>query len=208
MKILSLITILIFGLTTIISSQEFERKAKEAEGLEIGTKAPDFNAPDQQENDYSLSRALENGPVVMIFYRGHWCPVCNRHLGKLEEGLGKITETGASVIAVSPEKPGYIEKTIKKTGASYTMLYDADYQISNAYDVTFLPSGITRLMYSTALGADFSNTYPGGSKKLPIPATYIIDSNGVIIWRHFNPDYKERATVEQIVKALKKPNKG
>jgi peroxiredoxin len=63
-------------------------------------------------------------------------------------------------------------------------------------------------MYSTALGADFSNTYPGGSKKLPIPATYIIDSNGIIIWRHFNPDSKDRATVEQIVKALKKPNKG
>lgn len=197
-KLLSILLILpLFAI-----AQKYDRKAEEAEGLKVGTLAPDFKASDQKGYEYHLQNALKEGPVVMIFYRGHWCPVCNRHLSKLEEELSKITDRGASVIAVSPEKPDYIQKTIEKTGASYTLIHDADYKISNTYDVTFLPNGITRTMYSTALGADFNNAYPGDSNKLPIPATYIIGKDGSIIWRHFNPNYKKRAAVDQIVKAL------
>jgi len=183
-------------------SQEYDRKAKEAEGLNIGEKAPGFAAKDQQNNTFSLKEGLTNGPVVMIFYRGHWCPVCNRHLAKLEEQLSQINKMGATVIAVSPEKPEYIKETIEKTGATYTLLHDADYSISNAYDVTFLPGGITRAIYATALGTAFTDAYPGGSSKLPIPATYIIGKDQTIVWRHFDPNYKERASVDQIMAAL------
>lgn len=184
-------------------AQKFERKAGDANGLVVGEKVEAFSASDQKRNTFRLDKALEDGPVVLIFYRGHWCPVCNRQLGELEAELPRITEAGGRVVAVSPEKPDYIEKTIEKTGASYTLLYDKDYKISNAFDVTYLPGGLTRTAYSFALGSDFNDAYDDDKPKLPIPATYIIDTDGTIAWRHFNPDYKERATVDQIVKALR-----
>ena len=187
-------------------AQKFERKAGDAEGLAVGEKVEAFSASDQKGNTFRLDQALEDGPVVLIFYRGHWCPVCNRQLGKLEAELSRITKAGGRVVAVSPEKPDYIEKTIEKTGASYTLLYDEDYQISNALDVTYLPGGLTRTGYSLALGADFNDAYDDDKPKLPIPATYLINTDGTIAWRHFNPDYKERATVNQIVRALKNIN--
>ncbi|RCW38350.1 hypothetical protein [Marinilabilia salmonicolor] len=70
--------------------------------------------------------------------------------------------------------------------------------------MTYLPGGLTRTAYSLALGSDFNDAYDDDKPKLPIPATYIIKSNGTIAWRHFNPDYKERATVDQIVNALQR----
>ncbi|RCW38349.1 peroxiredoxin family protein, partial [Marinilabilia salmonicolor] len=147
-------------------AQKFERKAEDAEGLSVGEKVESFSASDQKGNTFRLDQALEEGPVVLIFYRGHWCPVCNRQLGKLEAELPRITEAGGTVVAVSPEKPDYIEKTIEKTGASYTLLYDKDYQISNAFDVTYLPGGLTRTAYSLALGSDFNDAYDDDKPKL------------------------------------------
>lgn len=197
-----IVLLIILLSTSAIHSQNYDRRADEAQGLKVNTRAPGFSATDQNGDPYQLEKALQQGPVVLIFYRGHWCPVCNRHLGKLEEKLANITDMGASVVAVSPEKTENLKKTQEKTGASYTLLHDEDYKISNAYDVTFLPSAFTRIAYKVALGAEFTKANSDGSSKLPIPATYIINKEGTIIWRHFNPDYTERASVNAIVTAL------
>ena len=179
-----------------------ERKAEEAEGLRVGTTAPVFRAIDADSNVFSLEEALKNGPVVLIFYRGFWCPVCNKHLGSIQDSLKLIEETGAKVIAVSPEKPEYLNEMAEKTGAQFTLLYDEGYKIADAYDVTFKPSAMKLFTYNTLLGGKLKKTHSDDSQRLPIPATYIVGTDGVIAWRQFDPDYKNRSSVRDILAAL------
>lgn len=199
-----LILAIIFTLNISDMKAQDYRSAKEAEGLSAGTAAPVFNALDANNNTFSLETALEQGPVVLIFYRGFWCPVCNKHLSKIQDSLKLIEEKGAKVIAISPEKPEYLGKMEKKSGAEFTLLYDEGYKISDAYDVTFKPVKATLITYNTMLGAKLKKTHSDDSQRLPIPATYVIDKSGTITWRQFNPDYKKRSNVADILEALDK----
>ncbi|MGC9355078.1 MAG: peroxiredoxin-like family protein [Mariniphaga sp.] len=196
--IISIITLFIMTNTT---AQNY-RKAKEANGLKVGQQAPDFSANDANGKTFQLSEELKNGPVVLIFYRGQWCPICNKHLGTVQKNLEQITKKGARVVAVSPEKPELLETTAEKTGANFTLLFDEGYKIADAWDVTFRPGKATRLMYNTMLGANLKEAHSDDSQRLPIPATYVINTDGKIVWRHFDPDYKKRSTIEDIVAAL------
>ena len=181
-----------------------ERKAEDAEGLSVGTIAPVFTAIDADSNIFSLEEAIIKEPVVLIFYRGFWCPVCNEHLSNLQDSLQLIEQTGAKVIAISPEKPEYLDKMSEKSGATFTLLYDEGYKIADAYDVTFNPTSMQLFTYNVFLGGKLKKTHSDDSQRLPIPATYIINEEGIIIWRQFNPDYKSRASVREILDVLNK----
>jgi len=106
------------------------------------------------------------------------------------------------VVAVSPEKPELLKMTQEKTAASFTLLYDEDYQISEAFDVVFLSDENTLNIYNSRLGANLKDAHSDQSQRLPIPATFIIDQDRKVIWRHVNPDYKQRATTAEILKVL------
>lgn len=198
----SIFTIIILIILSMNLQAQKERKLDEAKGLNPGVEAPLFKAIDGSGTEFSLEDALKSNPVVVIFYRGFWCPVCNKHLAQIQDSLHLILEKGATVIAVSPEKPEYLNKMAEKSGASFTLLYDKDYKISDAYDVTFKPESKQLFVYNTLLGAHLRETHSDESQRLPIPATYIINQDGIIVWRQFDPDYKKRSTVSEIVKAL------
>ncbi len=200
-----LLSLTTFFMMTNLTAQT-ARDVKDAHGLEAGQQAPEFSAKDAEGNVFALSEELKKGPVVLIFYRGQWCPVCNRHLSEIQENLENIMAKGARVVAISPEKPDYLEKTAEKTGAKFSLLYDENYKIADAFDVTFLPGSATRAMYNTMLGANLKEAQSDDSQRLPIPATYVINTDGKIVWRHFDPDYKKRSTVEDIVAALNSIN--
>lgn len=190
-----LLSALIFvGLAPLQAQESFKSK-NEANGLSVGDLAEDFTAIDHQGNEFSLYKALEDGPIVLLFYRGNWCPVCNRHLSKLEENLELIYQKGARVIAVSPEKPELMVKTIKKTKASFSLLYDEASHISEAFDVAYLPEKFVAKKFNPLSGLE-------ESERLPIPATFIIDRSAKIVWRHFDPDYKNRASAKEIAQVL------
>ena len=176
--------------------------AEETVGILVGTEAPLFEAKDQNNETYNLEKALKIGPVVVVFYRGQWCPFCNRHLTDLQDSLQMIYDKGATLIAVSPQKQELAEKTVEKTGATFTLIYDEGYKIEDAYGVTFNPTKGQVKKYNTFLKANLDEAHSDDSERLPVPATYIIGQDGKIIWRHFNPNYKERSTVKEILEAL------
>lgn len=180
------------------------KKVKEAKGLQVGETVKDFSAVDLNDNVFTLREALKKGQVVVIFYRGQWCPFCNKHLKKLEQNLDEIYAKGASVIAVSPEKSEFLKRTADKTKASFSLLYDEGYKIAEAFDVAFRPTNFERAIYNKILKADLKNAHSDESQQLPIPATFIIGKDRKIIWRHFDPDYKKRSDVSDIVKNLSK----
>jgi peroxiredoxin len=177
--------------------------AQEApEGLFINSKAPDFKAKDQHGKDIRLKDVLKQGPVVLVFYRGHWCPFCNRQLKKLEDSLQFIRDKGATLIAVSPEKPENISKTVEKTGAEYPILHDEGLKIMKAYEVEFEVQENTINRYRNT-GIDLEKINAKDWKFLPVPAIYIIDKESTITYRFFDTDYKKRPSVQEILKNLK-----
>ena len=178
------------------------KKAEEAKGIPVGTVVKPFVAKTAEGKRFSLKQALEKGPVVLVFYRGQWCPVCNKHLRKLQDSLSLITDKGAQLIAVSPEKPELLSKTREKTGAAFPLLYDEGYAIANLFDVTFLPAKATRVLYNTAINANLKEAHSDDSERLPIPATFVLDQKGKVLWRQVDPDYKVRASVQDILRNL------
>jgi peroxiredoxin len=171
-------------------------------GLQVNEKAPAFTAKDQAGKTISLESQLKKGPVVLVFYRGQWCPYCSRQLKKLEDSLSLITAKGATVIAVTPEKPENINKTISKSKASYPILFDEGLKIMKSYDVSYQVSEKTIEKYK-GYGIDFveANGTTNGTN-LPVPAMYIISKEGIIVFRHFDPDYTKRPAVLEILKYL------
>ena len=195
-----IMTILLLAfLNSNIMAQTNYKTVKEAKGLQVGETIKDFSAVDLHDSTFTLSEALKKGPVVVIFYRGQWCPVCNKHLSHLQDSLQLIYEKGATVIAVSPEQSEFLKRTAEKTHASFSLLYDEGYKISDLFDVTFKPDTMTTIMYNTLLGANLKKANTDDSQRLPIPATFIIGTDGKIVWRHFDPNYKNRSTVKEIL---------
>ncbi len=194
---------IVVTLTIILSMMNINaqqtRSADEASGLPVGADAPDFQAIDADGKQFELASALKDGPVVMIFYRGHWCPLCNKHLGVIQDSLQLIQDRGATVIAVSPQNPEYLNKMEEKSGAKFRLLYDEGYAIADAYDVTFTPEKRELVVYNTVLNAKLKKSQSDESQRLPIPATYIIGNDGMIAWRQFDPNYKNRSSVQQIL---------
>ena len=177
--------------------------AQEApEGLFINSKAPDFKAKDQNGKEVHLKDLLKNGKVVLIFYRGQWCPYCNKFLKKLEDSLQLIKDKGATIIAITPELPENITKTVEKTSAVYSILYDEGLKIMKAYDVEFeVPENTLTRYRNAGIKIDENNGTKNGNF-LPIPATYIIDKESTITYRFFQADYKKRPSVQEILNNL------
>jgi peroxiredoxin len=171
------------------------------EGLFIASRAPDFKAKDQNGQEIKLKDLLKKGKVVLVFYRGQWCPYCNKELSRLQDSLQMITEKGATVVAVSPEKPENISKTVEQTKATYSVLYDEGLKIMKAYDVEYELPENTVTRYRNA-NIDIEKNNGTNGRYLPVPAVYIIDKESTITYRFFEPDYKKRPSVRELLENL------
>jgi peroxiredoxin len=178
-------------------------RAQEApEGLFINSKAADFKGKDQHGKEIRLRDLIRKGPVVLVFYRGEWCPYCNKFLSRLEDSLSFIREKGATVVAVSPEAPDRISKTVEKTKAQYSILHDEEMKIMKAYEVEYeVPENTLRRYRNTGIKLEESNGKNGNY--LPIPAVYIINKDQTVSYRYFDLDYKRRPSVLELLKNIK-----
>ncbi len=170
-------------------------------GLQVNDRAPEFTAKDQNGKVISLKDKLKEGKVVLIFYRGQWCPYCNKELTHMEDSLSLVTSKGATVIAITPEMPANVEKTIGKTKATYSIVSDDNLKIMKDYDVAYAVDPGTIEKYKS-YGIDFSSANGSNGANLPVPAVYIIDKKGNITYRYFDADYTKRPSVLEIVEHL------
>ncbi len=190
---ISLITALLVGIA--VFSQEAP------EGLFINSRAPDFKGKDQNKNDIRLKDLLKKGKVVLVFYRGHWCPYCNRYLKQLEDSLQLVTEKGATLLAITPEKPLSVDKTVEKTKAEFSIIHDEELKIMKSYKVEYELSENNIARYKNG-GIDIEDINGKNGRSLPVPAVYIIDKEFNITYRFFNTDYKKRPSVKEILSNL------
>ncbi len=170
-------------------------------GLSENTKAPNFSAIDQSGNKFELSKALKKGNVIVVFYRGQWCPYCNKQLKAMQDSLSMILAKGATVVAISPEKPDNIAKTVEKTKVSFPILMDDGMRIMSEYQVKFAVDTATQTRYKK-FGIDFAEANGSNGANLPVPAVYIINNKGEITFRYFDTDYRKRVSVAELLSHL------
>lgn len=137
----------------------------------------------------------------MLFYRGQWCPFCNKQLSRFSDSLSQLTAKGASVLAITPENAENVKKTIEKTKASFPVLEDEGLTIMKLYKVNFAVDENTITKYK-GYGIYFDKANGSNGANLPVPATYIIGQNGKIKYVFFNTDYRKRASVQEILNNL------
>lgn len=171
-------------------------------GLNEGDRAPTFTGYDQTGKQVTLKSFLEKGPVVLFFYRGNWCPACNKQLKAYQDSINLITDLGASVIAITPESIEFVEQTVKLHGITYTVVYDCQEQIMKDYNVMFDVTKDFNELVATRLKVNIAEHNGHAPAHLPVAATYIINGAGIITASYFDPDYHNRASVMWIVRKL------
>ena len=170
-----------------------------ASAPEVGEPMPPFLLPDQNGHLTALVDILSLGPVVVSLLRGHWCPYCRLTAGafaRVQERIGP-----AHMVAITPETRTYSARLIEGTGIQYRVLTDPDsgYALSMnlAYWVDDRFAGLMR-----SIGQDLAAYQSKGAWVLPVPATFVIDSRGVIVARHVDPDYRRRMEIDDLVAAF------
>jgi peroxiredoxin len=169
--------------------------------LKAGDKAPDFVLNDPDGKPVSSRDLLAKGPLVVSFYRGVWCPYCNLELQALQAALPAIEERGANVIAISPQTAPNSRRSQRDNKLGFPILSDVKAQVANAFGIRFaLPD------YLVGVYKGFKNDLPlindDPSWVLPMPARYVIGTDGVIAYAEIDPDYTQRPDPSELLPVL------
>lgn len=170
--------------------------------LAAGSKAPDFQLPNTDGDLESLYEYLKDGPVVLTFYRGGWCPYCNLALRALQGALSEIESLGATLIAVSPQLPDNSLSTQEKLELSFPVLSDVGNKVAKEFGLVFtLPESLVDVYDKFKI--DLVSTNGDETFELPMPGTYVIDRSGIVTWCFVDPDYTHRAEPSDIISSLR-----
>lgn len=160
---------------------------------QVGDRAPTIVLPDALGKTFDIAPLLAMGPVIVTFYRGGWCPYCNLELRAYQHLMPRIVAAGASLVAISPEKPDDTLSTAEKNALTFPVLSDAGQHVGRAFGLVYAFSDELRSAYE-GLNLDIAtrNGTPD-DWSLPISATYVIGSDGVILFADLGVDYRRRA---------------
>lgn len=192
-----------------------DKKQKYKEGLEgvknsgvldkainVGDKAPNFTLKNALNKSVTLYDELKKGPVVLIWYRGGWCPYCNLTLHALQENLPAFEKENATLIALTPEVPDKSLSTSEKHELKFNVLSDLGNKIGKEYGIVFKLTNDVADIYQTSF--DLHGFNGDESNELPLGATYIINKEGIVTYAFLDPDYRNRAEPATIIENLKK----
>ncbi|MGB8524883.1 MAG: peroxiredoxin-like family protein [Candidatus Acidiferrales bacterium] len=172
--------------------------------LRVGQMAPDFTLPDAFGNPVAVRTLLARGPVVICFYRGEWCPFCNIELRALQQALPTMEQLGATLIAISPEKPDHGIVAAEKNKLTFPVLSDFGNKVARQFGIVFQIGQELKEFSKNVFKNDIALRNGEDSYELPVPATYVIDTNGVIRFAHVDVDYMTgRAEPGEVISTLK-----
>jgi peroxiredoxin len=169
--------------------------------LKVGDQAPNFILSDAHGNATALRALLMEGPAVIVFYRGSWCPYCNAELSAYQLALPEITARGARLVAISPEKPDNSLTPSEIDALSFEVLSDPENDVARKFGLVYRLDEESRGILKS-VGLDLEAINGDTNWELPVPATFIIDSNRKIVFASADPDFRKRADPADIVEAL------
>jgi peroxiredoxin len=173
-----------------------------ASAKQVGDHAPAIRLRDQHGKDFDIATLLATGPVVVTFYRGGWCPFCNLELKAFQAVLPRIASAGASLVAISPEKPDDAVTTAEKNALTFPVLSDIGQQVGRAFGVVYAFTDEVRTVYD---GFKLDIPSKNGSPdewSLPLSATYVIGRDGTILFADTRVDYRERTDPLDVLRVL------
>ena len=175
-----------------------------ADAVAVGDVLSDFTLPDATGRDVSLSELISDGPAVLVFYRGGWCPYCNLALHQYESELVPLLPSyGATLAAISPQKPDESLTTAEKHGLQFAVLSDAGARVARQLGIGFEPAEDV-LEAQRALGLDIRDGNADGSPDLPMPTVLIVGSDQTVQFADVQADYTRRTEVPEILAALER----
>lgn len=167
--------------------------------LRVGAAAPDFTLPDIKGKPVVLSSMLKDGPVIITWYRGGWCPYCNLQLAAYQESMSDFKSMGAQLVAISPQLPENSAATAEKNKLDFAVVSDVGNTVAKKYGLAYHVPPAVSDMYATFLPKANGDE----SLELPLSATYIIGRDGKIKWAKVDADYRVRPEPTEIMDALK-----
>ncbi len=159
--------------------------------LKVGDKAPSATLRRPDGTPVALADLYASKPTVLIFYRGGWCPYCNVHLGQVAKAEAELLALGYQVVAISPDEPAALKKSIEKEKLAYQLLSDSELMLAKSFGLAFEVDENTVAKYKT-YGIKLQQPADESHHLLPVPAVYIIDRDGEIQYAYWNADYKSR----------------
>lgn len=174
----------------------------EQQALNVGDLVPPLSMPDALGRTVDLRELWQQGPLVVVFYRGGWCPYCNLELRAWQNELDSLAQLGATLVAISPQTPDTSLSTVEKNELRFPVLSDSQLEAAKAFGVGFdMPAELVKL-YS-GIGHDLPVINGNGQWYLPIPATYVIGVDGRVLFAHLDADYRERAEPAVVMACLR-----
>lgn len=192
---ISLLLTLCLSITSIAFAQ-LPEKAEDISPLLIGETIPDEAVTTVDGQTVNLHKLLKEKPTVLIFYRGGWCPYCNHHLAEVGQAEAEILKLGYQIIAVSPDDVKHLQATEEKNKLNYQLLSDSKGLLTKATGIAFkAPERYGKMLveYSSGDNAGF----------LPVPAVFVLNTKGEILFEYINPNYKERMPGDLLLAVLK-----
>jgi len=173
------------------------------QALKVADRAPAFTLPDADGNPVRSADLLARGPLVVTFYRGVWCPYCNLDLRAIEAVADDIRAAGASLVAISPQTPANSRKAQHDNNLSFPILSDHGGALAFAFGLRFTLPEDLRSLYKQ-FGNDLAVVNGEASWTLPMPARYVIRTDGVIAYAEVNPDYTRRPDPRELLPVLRR----
>jgi signal transduction histidine kinase len=171
------------------------------QALTEGAPAPDFTLPDAFGHPVTLSRLLQHGPVVITFYRGAWCPYCKLTLRAYQQALPQIQESGASLVAISPQTPEHSRAMVEKQELTFAVLSDVGNTVARRFGLVYTIDEAVRAAHQQ-VGADLPAFNGDDSWELPMPGTFIVDQAGTVLLASVDPDFTHRLDPSAIIARL------
>ena len=199
------ITVLMLFAPAFVLAADIAQRAEDVTPLNAGTELPDVPVRTLDGGETTSRTALAGKPAVLVFFRGGWCPYCNRHLSSLRNIENDLQALGYHLIAISPDSPASLRAGLKEHKAEYTLISDSSAAFIRALGIAFEVDATTREKYR-GYGIDLEKASGQDHHLLPVPAVYIVNSEGVIQYRYANPDYKVRLDNQELLKQVRAAN--
>ena len=176
-----------------------------SKALQVGDVAPNFTLKNATGDNISLYNELKKGPVVLLWYRGGWCPYCNMTLSYMQKSIPDFKKYDANILALSPEVPDKSMSTKEKNELEFEVLSDIDNKVAHDYKVVYKLTDEVAGLFEENFGL---STYNGNADaELPLAVTYIIGQDKKIKYAYLNSDYRNRAEPQELINFLKNMKK-
>jgi peroxiredoxin len=184
------------------AQSSYAQNAADVNPVLTGTTIPNATVKTIDGKSTAITDLVSQKPTVLIFYRGGWCPYCNRHLAELQKIEQDLVDMGYQILAVSPDQPKFLKQSAEKHDLEYTLLSDSPMNLTKAFGLAFKVNNSTLKRYEE-VGIDLEKNSGYDHHLLPAPAVYLINPGGLITFQYVNPDYKTRIKSEVLLSAAK-----